>query len=146
MGVCRIALASLSLIGLGLLGGCGGNPLGRNPISGTVKVDGVPLEKGTISFQPLEDGQTSSGAVISGGNYAIPRDKGLPAGSYRVSINAAAPGGSRPALAADAVPGDGPPPPKEMIPPEWNESSTQTIEVKKGGPFIFPFEIATKGK
>src|SRR5256885_12554328 len=82
MGVCRIALASLSLVGLGFLAGCSGNPLGRQAISGSVKVDGVPLEKGTISFQPLENGQTSSGAVIAGGNYSIPRDKGLPPGSY----------------------------------------------------------------
>lgn len=115
-------------------------------MSGSVKVDGAPLEKGNISFQPLEGGRTSSGAVISKGNFSIPRDKGLPVGKYRVEVNAASPGGGGKSAAADAAPGDAPPPPKELIPAEWNESSTHTIEVKKEGPFIFPFEIATKRK
>jgi len=146
MGVSLFASAHVSLMALVLLVGCSKDPLGRNAISGTVKLDGTPLDKGNISFQPLEGGQTSSGAVISGGNFSILRDKGLPTGKYRVEINAAAPGGAGKAAAADALPGDSPPPPKELIPAEWNEASTHTIEVKKGGPLIFPFEIATKGK
>lgn len=145
MGVYRIAFALWSVVGLGLLEGCGGNALGRYAISGSVKVDGAPLDKGNISFQPVSDGQTSSGAVISGGIFSVPRDKGLPAGKYRVEINAAA-GGGPGAADANAAPGDAPPPPKELIPAEWNESSTHTIDVKKEGPFNFSFEIATKGK
>ena len=134
------------MISMGLWVGCSGNSSGRCAISGSVKVDGAPLEKGSIGFQPLEGGKTSSGAIISKGNFSIPRDKGLPVGKYRVEVNAAAPGGGGKAAAADAAPGDAPPPPKELIPAEWNESSTHTIEVKKEGPFIFPFEIATKRK
>jgi hypothetical protein len=139
----RIVIACLA--GLGLWAGCSGDSSGRYAISGTVKLDGAPLDKGNISFQPVEGGLTSSGAVISQGEYSIPRDKGLPVGKYRVEINAAGAGGGNP-TAADAAPGDAPPPPKELIPAEWNESSTHTIEVKKEGPFVFPFEIATKGK
>ena len=103
------------------------------------------LDKGNISFQPVNDGQTSTGAVISGGNFSVPRDKGLPPGMYRVEINAAAGGGGGTADTS-TPPGEAPPPPKELIPAEWNESSTHTIEVKKEGPFNFSFEIATKGK
>src|SRR4051794_27321646 len=105
----RIVIACLA--GLGLWAGCSGDSSGRHAISGTVKLDGAPLEKGNISFQPVEGGLTSSGAVISQGEYSIPRDKGLPAGKYRVEINSAAAGGSGKAAAADAAPGDAPPPP-----------------------------------
>src|SRR5439155_5234619 len=121
------------------------DPLGRHAISGTVNVDGVPLEKGRISFQPIEKQPTSEGGVITGGKFNIPREHGLVPGKYRVEVNAAVPG---PAGKQDieAQPGMPPPPPKEMIPPEWNVASEHTLEVKKEGPFVFPFEISTKGK
>jgi hypothetical protein len=129
-----------------LFSGCGGGAAGLYGISGTVKVDGAPLEKGNISFEATESQPTSSGAVISGGNFTIPREHGLPEGKYRVVVNAPTPGTGGGKVAADTPPGEGPPPPKELIPPDWNESSSHTIEVKKGGPFTFSFEIATKGK
>src|SRR3954471_10783533 len=44
------------------LGGCGGDPLGRHAISGTVTFNGAPLEKGNVSFTPTEKSATSSGA------------------------------------------------------------------------------------
>src|SRR5262245_59243361 len=75
-----------------LAAGCGGDPLGRHAISGSVKVDGAPLASGNISFQPTEGQPTSGGAVVSAGKYAVPREGGLVAGKYRVSINAPVPG------------------------------------------------------
>ena len=70
---------------------------------------------------------------------------GLVAGKYRVAINAPLPGtGGKPD--ENAMPGDPPAPPKEMLPPEWNRDSTQTIEVKKEGPFVFDFDVPTKKK
>src|SRR5262245_42980993 len=119
-GVCLV------LINVGLWSGCTTNSAGRYAISGTVTLDGSPLEKGNIGFSALEGGRHSGGAVISGGKFSIPADKGLPVGKYRVEVHAAAPGG--PAPDPNAVPGDGPPPPKELIPPDWNEASTQTIQ------------------
>jgi len=146
MAVHRIALAFLSFAALWLLCGCSRDPLGRHAISGSVKVDGGPLDKGNISFQPTEEQPTSSGAVVTGGKFSIPRESGLVVGKYRVVVNAAVPGTAGKAIPADAQPGDPPPPAKELIPPEWNVSSQHMIEVKKEGPFVFPFEIATKGK
>lgn len=137
------AIASICLICL--LFGCSKDPLGRQAISGTVVVDGAPLATGNISFQPIEGQATSGGARITDGNYAVPREGGLVAGKYRVSINAAVPGtGGGPA--EGALPGDLPAPPRELIPASWNTASEHTIEVKSQGPFVFPFEVSTKGK
>ncbi len=144
METSRLGGVGWLLISMALCLGCSGGSGGRIAISGTVTLNGAPLDKGNISFQPSEGAKTSSGAIISAGNFSIPRDKGLLPGKYRVEVNAAAAGGG--GSATDAAPGEGPPPPKELIPPEWNEESKQTIDVKKEGPFKFSFEIATKGK
>lgn len=146
MAVHRIAMAPVYLAAFLLLQGCGGDPLGRYAISGSVSVDGAPLANGNISFQPTESQPTSSGAVVTGGKFSIPREAGLVAGKYRVVVNAAVPGTEGKVIAADAQPGGPPSPAQELIPPDWNTSSQQMIEVKPEGPFEFPFEIATKGR
>jgi hypothetical protein len=125
---------------------CGsGDPLGRHAISGTVNVDGAPVKDGNISFQPVAGAATSSGAPIADGKFDIERAKGLPPGKYRVSINAPKPntGGK---VDPNAMPGDPVAPPEELIPPEWNMKSQETIEVKPEGPFEFKFDISTKKK
>src|SRR5437879_5571611 len=91
-----VARACVLLISVSVWTGCGGSTGGRYAITGTVNLDGAPLEKGSIGFQPLENGRTSSGAIISGGKFSIPADKGLPVGKYRVEVHAAAPGAPPP--------------------------------------------------
>jgi hypothetical protein len=137
-------LTAAAVLLLGLASGCSRDPLGRLAISGTVKVDGAPLPKGNISFQPIEGQATQGGSVVEAGRYAVPREGGLVPGKYRVSINAPVPGtGGKPD--ETTLPGDPPAPPKELIPPQWNTASNETIEVKKQGPFVFDFAISTKG-
>ena len=124
--------------------GCGGdNPLGRKAISGEVKLNGAPIENGSIEFHPLEAGATQSGGMISSGSYSIPDEQGLTPGKYRVMVFAQTP---TPPLPPNFMPGDDLPfpPPKELVPPEWNSKSQQTIEVKAEGPFEFNFDIKTK--
>lgn len=125
------------------LSACSGDPLGRHAISGTVKVDGSLLERGDISFQPVEGQATSGGSEVNAGQFSVPRATGLVAGKYRVEIHAPVPGtGGKPD--ESALPGDPPAPPKELIPPDWNSASKQTIDVRKQGPFEFNFEVSTK--
>lgn len=109
--------------------GCGGDSLGRQAVSGKVNVNGAPLEKGTINFQPVEKG-IGSGTQIQGGKYSIERKNGLPAGKYRVVINAPTPGSA--SAASDAPPGEPLPPPQEFIPEEWNTKSEHTVDVGSG--------------
>ena len=66
--------------------GCGSND-GRLPVSGTVTIDGAPLDGGAINFQPLPgSGGHSSGGSVQGGKFRIPADRGLPPGDYRITI------------------------------------------------------------
>ena len=135
----RLACLLVALVG------CSNDPLGRHAVSGTVNVDGAPLGSGNISFQPTEGQPTMGGARINDGKYSVPRDGGLVPGKYRVSINAPVPGTGG-GIAEGAMPGDPPAPPKEMIPADWNTASEHYMEVKKQGPFVFPFEVSTKAK
>ena len=65
---------------------------GRKNISGTITLDGVALEGGTIKFAPLDTqapdgaGVTGGTAVIQDGKYELTRDMGLYAGTYKVRI------------------------------------------------------------
>src|SRR5262245_59184815 len=59
-------------------------------VTGTVKVDGAPLVKGSIEFIPVDDNGAiadhapGGGATIQEGTYRI--EKGLAVGRYRVEI------------------------------------------------------------
>jgi hypothetical protein len=147
MESCKLLRVILWVSAVTLIGGCGpSDPLGRRAVSGAVTVDGLPLAEGTISFQPTEQGTTSSGAIISQGQYAISRDKGLPQGKYRVVINAVKPGTGM-TLPAGKMPGEEiGTPPVELIPPEWNTKSQHVVEVTATGTAKFTHEIVTKSK
>ena len=71
--------------------GCGaaGDGLPRQPIWGTVKLDGQPLARGFITFTPAAGQTTQSGGIITDGNFSVLRDQGPVAGKYSVSINSA---------------------------------------------------------
>jgi hypothetical protein len=128
------------LLAIAFLPGCSQDSEGRQAVTGTVNVDSAPVQAGSINFTPTEGQAFAAGAVISNGKFAIPRDNGLLPGKYRVAISAPA-GGEK---SAPVLPGEAPPLAKDLIPPDWNLNSKQTIEVKKGGANSFPFDIATK--
>jgi hypothetical protein len=134
----RAAGVLLSLIALA---GCGDeNPLGRLPVTGTVSLDGKPLERGSVSFEPLGGG-TSSGSTIAAGEFAIREEKGLPPGRYRVRVYSA----SAETAPEDQLPGESGPPHKDLIPKTWNANSEQQVEVTEGGENAFNFDIKTSG-
>lgn len=141
----RGGFALIAILGLCVVAGCGpSDPLGRKAISGTVTLDGTPVEQGTINFEPQGGGATtSSGANISDGKFAIKKEFGLPPGSYVVRVSVPKPGTGG-TFDENSLPGEMLPPPEEMAPSEWNENSKQMIEVKPDGPFEFPFDIRTK--
>lgn len=123
-----------------VLPGCRREGPPRNEITGKITFRNQPLDDGIIEFLPLDDQGTKSGAHIQrDGTYAIPRDKGLSPGRYRVIIV----GGDGASGGGVAEPGEARPgvtPGKERIPPEYNEKSNVIREVKEGRN-VFDFDI-----
>lgn len=106
------------------LTGCGESlPPGpkKFKVTGTVTLDGKPLETGAIRF--LEPKVSADFAPIKNGSFSLE----MPAGEKRVEINATKPSDKQVAGAKDGV--------KEsisLIPPEYNSKSTLKETVKEG--------------
>ena len=125
--------------------GCGADPLGRQPVSGVVTLDGSPVENGTVSFHPVDSAQTGSAGAIEKGHFALDRERGLAAGKYRVTINAPKPGTGQEAQ-ENTLPGDPLPVPEELIPADWNSNSNEVVEVTGEAANEFSFAIKSKAK
>jgi hypothetical protein len=77
-----------------MAGGCSGS--NRGAVSGTVTVNGEPLNEGQISFVPMDPALgPTSGATISNGQYQIDAVRGPVAGEYQVQIHAFRKAGKR---------------------------------------------------
>lgn len=128
------------LLALAVAPGCGsGDSLNRQAVSGTVTLDGQPLDQGTIEFVPTDAQGLLSGSLITSGNFAVPADKGLPPGKYTVRISSAeATGGPAAPSGADL---DNSQPAKERIPAKYNSESELTAEVTDGGANTFTFDL-----
>lgn len=139
---CRSVLVLL----IGFLGsGCSeGDELPREAVSGTVNLDGKPLEKGSIQFTPAAGNPGAAvegGGMITAGTFSIPKDRGLVPGSYQIAIYS---GGSRTAGKGAMRPETGgPSPSKESIPAKYNAKTELKEEVKKGGPNEFKFDLTS---
>ncbi len=126
------------LLLISLIAGCGESDP-RVPVEGTITFGGKPLPGGTIEF--VSD-QLRTGAMISEGQYAIPKTHGLLPGTYKVKITSG--DGKTPIDAPeDFVPG-----PtganivsKELIPPEYNSKSTQEVTVEANKVNRFDYTI-----
>lgn len=131
--------------------GCGDaaeNPLGRKAVTGTVTLDGAPLDHGAISFQPDNVLGTASsvnaGAMIEGGEYRIPADQGLLPGLYRVSITSPQPAAEPtddPVQAMNQAAQQQVAP--DRIPAKYNVNSELSIEVKEDESSEFNFELSS---
>ncbi|MSR52580.1 MAG: hypothetical protein EXS09_04740 [Gemmataceae bacterium] len=114
----------------------------RAEVFGTVILNGVPIEEGSISFIPIEGNLGPEvGAVIRDGRFHIPRSQGVMVGKNRVELKAFRnsgrkvqdPTGRPGTLAEERVP---------AFSPEYNERSTLIRDVNKGSNTI-DFDIRT---
>jgi hypothetical protein len=67
--------------------GCSGDGLNRAAVEGTVTLDNKPLEKGFMSWFPLNGEGPTVGADIQNGKYKFSKKNGPVVGEYRVMIN-----------------------------------------------------------
>jgi hypothetical protein len=126
--------------------GCGGGEAdGRQSVYGKVTLNGKPLEKGVIAFDPAPGGGATltAGGVIIDGAYSIDRESGPTAGKYRVSIRS----GGGESAAAKAAPG-APPSLKgakgDPIPKEYNAESKLTADIGSSGSTEANFDLISK--
>ncbi|HVJ66746.1 MAG TPA: hypothetical protein VM510_02110 [Caulifigura sp.] len=96
----HLAGAAGLLSATGILAGCGAarpESPPRYSVSGTVTIDGQPLESAVIRFIPLPEviGPKAS-VAITAGTFEIPADSGPVAGRHRVEIESSDHGGVAP--------------------------------------------------
>ena len=86
MRTCGHSTIIVAIAAFGL--GCGVAD-GLTPISGTVSIDGQPVESGTIHFQPVADSQSKgAGGSINAGAFEVSGRMALKPGEYDVVIQA----------------------------------------------------------
>jgi hypothetical protein len=137
-------LAVAILVSALTLGGCSGDPstpvdtFPRVAIAGTVTLDGGPLPRGMIQFDPAPGtaGPTAAGE-IRGGKFAIEKAQGPVPGKYQVRIS------GRPAakIKEGEAPGGTPKPTPETVPARYNAESSIEIEVPAGGSLALEFAL-----
>jgi len=66
----RLRTLSLIVTALGLLQGCGGD-MKVAPVSGTITLDGQPLDQASVVFQPDQGGRPSFGVTDKDGAYTL---------------------------------------------------------------------------
>ncbi len=98
-----------------LLTGCGG--IYDATVSGVVTLDGNPLPRGTVSFNPEIPGPSSYGQIDSSGRYSVMtgREEGLPPGNYVLTVVSNEP-------PTETGKNGGPPPAGNPITPRWYRS------------------------
>jgi len=127
-------------VGVAVLSGCGDKYDGRVGVTGSVTLEGAPLDTGTITFEPFDGRGSASGADITNGQYSIERKSGLKPGKYRVMITSG--DGKTPASEEEAGgPGGANIVSVDRIPPEYNERTQQEVEIKADGANKFDFAI-----
>ena len=121
--------------------GCGPRS-DRLEVSGTVNLNGVPLDEGAIRLTSTGSEKLfASGAMVQNGEFKVPQEKGLPPGTYLVEISA--PDTKAPLAVQKTAPGEPalPPTAPERIPAEYNSQSKHTVEVSADSDNHFVFNI-----
>ncbi len=111
-----------------LAAGCGG---GLVSVTGTVTLDGKPVDEGSVSFQPADGNGPSGGAPVKDGRFEV--TPGLKPGEYKVSVRAGLKTGRK-------IPAGPPHPAGSLVdevisyPPPGKPVEPTTVEVKPDNP------------
>ena len=127
---------------LAVVAGCGGAPE-TVQVSGKVTFDGAPVDDGQIEFEPQGAGRMAF-AIVSAGQYATPKDRGVQPGKYLVRITASRSTGKtaktdafiRDEAAATIN--------EQFIPAKYNSTSQLEIEITPSEAIEHNFELTSK--
>lgn len=118
--------------------GCGPKD-GLTPVSGTITLDGQPLEKGTVNFAPKGGPGTATGAPIENGKY----EARVSPGKMAVTI-----------YAQKTVPIENPTPEQvergitetteDIVPAKYNRASTLEADIVEGQKDPVDFALTTE--
>jgi len=130
-------IQALSLMTVCLLAGCSGGAtdtpeLGQ--VSGTITMDGKPLSKANVTFEP-QSGAPSLGMTDEAGHYEL---------AYNKDHQGAVPGQHKVRISKFGEPGS-PNDTEDQIPAKFNQNSKETAEVKMGDNEI-NFDLKSKAK
>jgi len=111
-----------------LAGGCGpSDPFERQPVRGTIRWQGKPIQYGSITFEPAAGQKTGASAAIANGEFTISRQAGPSPGTYAIWIHAFDRGGELP---PGAAPGEEGPPPKDILPEQYRKAAAATFDIQ----------------
>lgn len=126
-----------------MIAGCNSGPEDMpeiGTVTGTVTLDGQPLEAADIFFAP-ENGRTSTGTTDAAGKYELtynPTTKGAKIGKNMVRITTFKEFEGDPDAKNSKEPAR-----KELVPSEYNQKTTLTADVK-AGENTFDFDLKSK--
>lgn len=111
------------------LPGCGGgDSFQRQPIQGSVKFEGKPIQFGVIRFEPTQNEPTGTTTSIRDGNFKIERSAGVGPGQYNVYVQAFDKMDAGP---AGAFPGEEGTPPQNILPEKFLNEPAAKITISK---------------
>ena len=140
----RLSVALVIAVAFGH--GCSREPASppRFPVTGTVTVNGEPLQAGRIRFSPLTGTSTPGTSVgVVDGSYLTTVEEGLMEGEYRVEIEAEEDLGFELDDDQAYAKRGGKPLPPNQIPPQFNRKSTleATVMADADNDFLFNLEF-----
>jgi hypothetical protein len=136
----RLSVIAAALwIGLGaIFFGVGGDSPSRVSLFGSVKLDGAPLDHGTIYFLRLDSSQPASGASkISHGHFSVGDDDLLEPGTYEVRIS------GLDVIVVREAQGEGATVQADPVPDCYNFKSVIQVVIPRGGSRHLEFDLKT---
>jgi hypothetical protein len=132
---------SLILVAASVLTGCGD---GKVIVRGDVKVDGEPIEEGSISLEPADGQGPTTGGMIKEGKYELTGNAAVAPGHKIVRIVGLRKTGKMIEAGPPAPRGTLIPQMVQCVPSHYNDQSQVRIDVTPGKPNTHDFAIDSK--